>query len=334
MNTPLKKVLVTGATGLVGRFVVKQLLEEGYYIKAFAKIEEKFIHTLPTHPSVEWIPGDILDLIDLEKAMEDVEYIVHAAAFVSLNPFKRKEVLQINVEGTANVINLALKKNIKKFIHLSSVTTIGYSEKPIKVDEKNKIDVSLSNLAYAQSKILSEREAWRGATEGLPVIILNPSTIIGPGDWERGSTQLFKYVSEQHKFYVDGIFNYVDVRDLSKAISLLLKSDLENEQFIVTAGTILYKDLFAKIANEFQVKPPSIKIPKLIMRIIAFFETIKQGLFKSKKDPIITKEMIHEASNKSIYLNEKIKKQLSISFHSIDETIPWVCEELRKKIVK
>lgn len=327
----MDKVLVTGATGLVGQFVVQQLVEQGYFVKAFFKNNGYPLPRSLNHPCIEWVEGDLLDYLCLTKVLENIDYVIHAAALVSLNPSKKKEIFKVNVDGTAQLINIALNYPIKKFIYLSSITTLGYSKNAIEINESKNASVSLSSLPYAKSKFLAEMEVWRGAMEGLPIIIVHPSTILGPGNWTRGSTQLFRYVWKKPLFYIDGICNYVDVRDLSKSLCLLLKTNYQNEAFVINAGTISYKSLFSKIAKAFNVRPPRYKISFQWMKIGAFMGWVKYALFKSKKDPIITQESILEAANKGIYSSRKLQQAIPITFNSIDETIQWVYTELKLK---
>ncbi|WP_315818623.1 NAD-dependent epimerase/dehydratase family protein [Paraflavitalea speifideaquila] len=116
---------------------------------------------------VEWIEGDILDIVSLDEAMEGVEAVIHSAAKVSFDPKEKKELFNINIDGTANMVNMALEKNVRRFVHISSVAALGRTVSGDRVTETKKWQHSKLNTQYAISKYHAEREVWRGMGEGL-----------------------------------------------------------------------------------------------------------------------------------------------------------------------
>ena len=188
-------ILVTGGTGFLGAYIIKELIEKGHAVRAIRRT-----HKLPffiysgLFEKVEWVEGDILDINSLEVAMEGIDTVIHSAAVVSFIKKERGNMYHVNVDGTANIVNIALEKNVRRIIYISSVAALGRTAGGGHVDEEKKWEESNVNTHYAKSKYKGEIEVWRGFSEGLNGVILNPSTILGYGDWNNSSCAIFKKV--------------------------------------------------------------------------------------------------------------------------------------------
>lgn len=182
------------------------------------------------------------------------------------------------------------------------------------------------NTHYAKSKHLAEIEVWRGIEEGLPAFIVNPSVVLGPGDWNNGSTKLFKYIHNKNKFYTNGFISYVDVEDVAKIILELLNKNIVGERFILNAGHVTYKELFKSIARSFNLNAPSIEVGKFLSEIAWRIERLR-SLF-SRSEPIITKETVKLAKYSFQYENKKIVNLLNYKFLNLDETTKKTCDKL------
>jgi dihydroflavonol-4-reductase len=182
-------ILITGGTGFLGAYIIRALVEKGYGVRAIRR-HNNFPSYIPKEifDKVEWVEGDILDVVSLEDAMEGVDTVIHSAAIVSFTKREQKKMYKINVEGTANVVNIALEKNIKRFVHISSIAALGRKENGGHIDEEKKWEESRINTHYAKSKYKAELEVWRGISEGLNAVILNPSTILGYGTMNSNGT--------------------------------------------------------------------------------------------------------------------------------------------------
>ena len=172
-------------------------------------------------------------------------------------------------------------------------------------------------------------EVWRGQSEGLDSVIVNPSLILGEADWNKSSTQLLKYVYDEHKFYPEGNLNYVDVEDVAECIYKLTTSDISDERFILSAGQISYKDFFEKVALRFHKKAPSTLLGKSLTGIVWRLEAIRS--FFTGNAPLITKETALSSSHSFEYQNDKIKKTIDFSFKSLDQILDRICKNLLKK---
>jgi len=323
-------ILVTGGTGLVGTHLIYELLIRGEKVRAIrresSKIEklEKIISYYHKNPqdllkNLEWVYGDILDIYSLEEAMEDVDLVYHAAAIISFNPADHKKMIENNTKGTANIVNAALTKNIKKLCHVSSIASIGRDNTKDIVSEHDQWTYSKRQSAYAISKFESEREVWRGTAEGLKAVIVNPSIIIGSGHWGEGSSVLFSTIWKGLKFYTKGVTGYVDVRDVVKCMIQLMDGPFVNERYILNGENVSYENLFENIANELQVSKPKIYVTKCMSEVV--WRLAKLQSFISKKKPLITKETARTANKKYYFSNDKICKEIGYEFIPIKQSI-------------
>jgi dihydroflavonol-4-reductase len=319
------KILVTGGTGFLGAYVIRELAERGWAVRAIRRG-----NTLPAFipadivRQVEWVAGDVLDVVALEEAMEGVDGVVHAAAKVSFASRDRHELFSINVEGTANVVNMALAQNVKRFIHVSSVAALGRTGHGEHVTEKKSWEESKYNTNYAVSKFRGEVEVWRGIGEGLPAVVINPSTILGYGDWNSSSCRLFRSAFQEFPWYTEGINGFVDVRDAARAVVRLLETDISGERYILNGENWTFRHLFEAIASGFGKKPPTREATQLLAGIAWRIEHAK-SIF-SGRPALLTRESARVARSSSLFDNGKILQQLpGFCFTPLEETIREAC---------
>ena len=323
-------IFITGANGLLGSFICRELLEVGCKIKALKRANSDLHLVEDIKDQIDWVEGDILDAVGIEKQLQQVTIVVHCAAEVSYSKKNKQKLFRTNVEGTANIVNACIKAEITKLVYVSSVATIGKEKSENESDENTKWNGTDQVSEYARTKYLAELEVWRGSAEGLKPIIVNPSVVLGPGDWNKSSTKIFKYILEEKPFYTAGRINFVDVRDVAKITVQLLNKNIYNQRFIINADSITYKELFTKIALSFDKKPPWIKVPSLLVKLTILLDRWKSRLLQ--KDSIIGEDLSSVANNFHTYNNNKIKKLINFHFRNIDDTIKWSCKELLKKI--
>lgn len=315
-------VLVTGATGLLGSYLIKELLPLGQPIRA---LYHRARTSLPHHDKVEWIQADILDMPRLEEAMQEVTQVYHCAALVSFNPDETHNLYQTNVEGTTNVVNACLGAGVRKLLHVSSVATLGKAKEEV-LTESSQWTESKSGTVYGKTKHLAEMEVWRGVGEGLNAVIINPSIILGSGNWNEGSSKLFKTAYEEFPWYTDGITGFVDVADVAKAACLLMHSDITEERFILNADNIPYHQLFNMIADAFGKKRPSKKVTPFLASLIWRAEKIRHHF--SGGNPLLTKETAANAQAKRYYDGTRILHALP-NFHytPLPQTVLRICSD-------
>ncbi len=320
-------ILVTGATGLVGSHLIRQLVHEGKKVRALYR---SFIPVIEDGDQVEWVKGDILDIVSLEEATEGVQQVYHCAAIVSFDPKEREQLFKANIEGTANVVNVAVAAGVNKLLFVSSVAALGRIREDTPINETMNWTEETSNSEYGKSKYLAEIEVWRGISEGLNAVIVNPVIILGAGDWNTGSTGIFKSAYQEFPWYTEGTGGFVDVQDVAKAMILLMDSDVSDERFILSADNLKYRDVFTMIAKAFNKKPPYKNVTPFLASIVWRMEAVK-GFFTGKK-PLLTKETAATAQAKVNFDNSKLLKQFpSFSYTNMDTSIKRIANELIKK---
>ncbi len=323
---PHKNILVTGASGLTGSELTKQLLDKGYRVTAM-------VHTTPvknSHPNLIIKQCDILDTTSLEEIMQDVTHVYHCAAFISFESKDKKNLFKINMEGTANVVNTCINNKIQKLIHVSSVSALGRIRNGQTVNEQTTWTKETNNSMYGKSKYLAEMEVWRGIGEGLNAVIVNPSIILGGDKWDEGSTALFKSAYNEFKYYTEGTSGFIDVKDLARIMILLMNSEISAQRFILCAENLSYKEIFFLMAKYFNKKPPHKKVTPFIAEIVWRIEAIKSAI--AGKKSLLTKETARTAQATVQYDNSKILHALpSFRFIPITETIEHTCKVLQEK---
>lgn len=324
-------ILVTGGTGLVGSHILLELTRKGKKCRALLRKESStsLVEKLfAPHPellkSVEWVEGDVTDVYSVFESLEGVEEVYHAAAMISFAPSEVKRMMKVNIEGTANMVNMSLEKGVKKFCHISSVAALGRTAEGQQIDEKSVWKTSSLNSNYAISKYGAEREVWRGIEEGLNAVVLNPTIILGPGDWNKGSAKMIQQVWKGLRFYTPGSTGFVDVRDVAKAAVLLMEKDIHAQRYILNAENVSYKYLFETIASNLHKPQPSIRVSPFLGEVA--WRSIALAHVFSKNKPLITKETSRNAQRHWTYSNEKIIRETGMRFIPVSESLAHTCE--------
>lgn len=320
-------IFVTGASGLVGSNLIRQLVAEGKKVKALYR---KQIPDIADKQHVLWVEGDILDVISLDEAMQGVKHVYHCAAIVSFSAHMKYALFKTNIEGTANVVNAALNNGVKKLCYVSSVAALGRTKDGSQINEKT-VWTEESNMSnYSKSKYLAEVEVWRGVAEGLKAVMVNPSVILGAGNWNDGSTRVFKTAYEEFPWYTDGVTGFVDVKDVANAMIRLMESDISGERFLLNAENKPYKEVFTTIAESFGKRPPHKKVNRVLAEIVRLTEAVKSRF--TGEAPLLTKETSEAAQSVVRFDNSKLKKHLpGFEYTALDETIARICGELKEK---
>jgi nucleoside-diphosphate-sugar epimerase len=323
-------ILVTGGTGLVGTYLLYELIRKGHKVRALLRPGKKPYQTQNLFDclapdidklieNIEWVEGDVLDAFSLQQAMQGIEYVYHCAAFISFDPRDLKEMLAVNIDGTANVVNACLENGIKKLCYVSSIASLGQAEKGEVIDENAKWKTSKLNSGYAISKYGGEREVWRGIEEGLNAVIVNPSVIIGAGCHRKATNQLFHSIEKFLPFYTSGINGYVDVRDVVKAMILLMESNLSGERFVLNSENLPLREFFEKAANILGKAHPHIEVNSTILTTIAWLDGMRSRIFGTK--PLLTRENARAAMAKSYYSSDKLQAAFDFKFIPITESL-------------
>ncbi len=322
-------ILITGANGLIGSFITEKCIVEGEKVRILARKNADLTALESVKNQLEIAEGDILDIPSLEKALTGIDKVIHCAAIVSFGEVGIDTMFKVNVEGTKNVVNCCLNTGIKQLVYLSSIAAIGRDPKVDVTDEETLWVESDLNSAYAKSKYNAELEVWRGTEEGLNASMINPTIVLGPGDWNKTSTKIFKNIYEGMAFYPTGSVNVVDVRDVADAAYLLLKNNISGERYIINGHQLLYQHFFEKIAIGFNKKPPFIKLTK--SKALFAYYILRMLIPFYLKKRFINKETIIISSGHFSYDNSKFKNRFFFEYRPVEESIQWVCKNLLKK---
>jgi dihydroflavonol-4-reductase len=315
-------ILVTGGTGFLGSHLIRALVAAGKPVRALYR-QQPSPRLQDISDRIEWVPGDILDVFTLEDAMVGVTQVYHCAAVVSFQAADKDRLLKINVEGTANVVNMALDAGVEKLLYVSSVAAIGRARDNAAVNEECEWEDSKNNSRYGISKFQGEMEVWRGIAEGLDAVIVNPSIILGAGFWDDGSGSLLKNAWKEFPYYTEGVNGFVDVEDVVQAMIRLMDSGISAERYILSAGNWGYQRLFTTMAQALGKKPPHIAAKPWMAEVVWRLEKVK-GMITGKH-PLVTKETARTAQMKVIYENNKVLNALpGFQFRPLEDTIQHI----------
>ena len=326
-------ILVTGGTGLVGAHLLLHLIESRNNatekIRAIYRTIESIEKTrslfnlykkINLFNFIEWVNADIVDVPSLESAFIGISQVYHCAAIISFDPKDEEKIRKINIEGTANIVNLCLSYNIQKLCYVSSIAALGdLAAHETIITEETEWNPEKPHSDYAISKYGAEMEVWRGQQEGLNILIINPGVIIGPGLQEQGSGLLFKKVADGLSFYTLGTTGFVAVSDVVRICNELMNSDIKNERFTLIAENITFRDILNSIAAALHVQKPTKHAKPYLMELIWRLDWILSVVFGQKRQ--FTKATAKASYSKSLYSNQKIKDTLNTEFADVKEYI-------------
>ena len=311
-------ILVTGGTGLVGSHLLYQLVENGERVRAIYRSKEKIeaVKNVFSYYSdnfedlfakIEWFKATLNDIPKLEDAFKNVTYVYHCAAFITFDPKSYHALRRINIEGTANIVNLSISHQVEKLCYVSSIATIGKEENDQLITEETHWNPEAEQSVYAITKYGAEMEVWRGTQEGLDAVVVNPGVIIGPGFWRGGgSGSLIKMVYKGVVRLTEGVVGYVGVKDVANTMIKLMQSNIANERFILVSENLSYTDFFTKTASYLNVKPPEKKASKLLLSVAWRLDWLRSRLLNKKRR--LVKQTTKTITTKSYYSIEKIRK--------------------------
>ena len=261
---------------------------------------------------IDWVQADINDIPSLERAFKDIDFVYHAAAYISFDPADEEKLRKINIEGTANVVNCCLAFGVKKLCHVSSIAALG---DPLdfqdSVNEETEWNPEKPHSDYAISKHGAEMEIWRGQQEGLDVVMVNPGIIIGPPFWETGSSAMYKMIEKGQRFYTLGTMGFVGARDVAKVMILLMDSDISGEHFTLSAGDYSYRDICFMVADAMKKKRPTVYAKPWMTTFAARLDWMLSLLGKKR---LLTIDQARSAHETISYPNKKIVRAIGFQF--------------------
>jgi dihydroflavonol-4-reductase len=327
-------IFVTGGTGLVGSHLLLSLLQKGYRVRALRRSSSDLDQVRRTFAwyvedyevlldNIEWVEGDLQDIYSIEPLLKGIAMIYHCAAMVSFSRESRKEMIETNVTGTANLVNAALSMGVSGICHVSSVSALGKSSGGELVTEETGWVPSRKNSGYSLSKFFSETEIWRGVAEGLDAVVVNPSIIVGPGNWKSGSPSFFRMIHRGMPFYTTGTTGYVDVRDVADVMILLTEpvnfATAKGNRFLLSSENLTFHDFFTRIALSLNRPAPVVKATRHILS--AVWRLLAVVSLVTGKPAKITRETTASASGTTLFDGSKIETAFSFRYRKVQEAI-------------
>jgi len=323
-------ILVTGGTGMLGAHLLLNLVQNNLSIRATYRTKSRLEETRSFFKNttadkknyfdrIQWVKTSLEDLYTLNQVFEGVELVYHCAAKVSFAAFNKEKLYQSNAEGTASVVNLCLKHGVKKLAYVSSIASIGADQSLAIVNETHNWSSSQHHTYYAQSKYKAELEVWRGAQEGLDVVIVNPGLILGSHFWDRSSGTLYKMIHRGLRFHPIGNTALVALEDVVEVLIQLMESTIKNQRFILVAENRTQKKFLESIASNLNKKKPS--FPLHYGLLVFLFVLDKSLALLGFKKGFLSLGLIHMLCSRQEYDGSKITRALPFQYKSIEDTI-------------
>ncbi|MGK0386006.1 MAG: dihydroflavonol-4-reductase [Patiriisocius sp.] len=330
-------ILVTGGTGLVGSHLLYFLTTSGDKVRAIYRksstlfqVEKVFGYYTDKEKakklfnSIEWVESDITNIPTLTRAFANCRHVYHCAAMIHFDPKKYDILKKVNVEGTANIVNLALLHGVQKLCYVSSIATLGDTIDNHTITEETPFNQDTEKNVYSLTKYDAEMEVWRGTQEGLNTVIINPGVILGAGFWNTGSGTIIKMASKGIPYYTSGTVGVVDVQDVVEIMQQLMKITTKNERYILVGANLTYKELTRQLALAFDKNPPKKQIAQWKLLLASTFDWIFSRLFGFKRR--LLKTTVKSLYTNKNYSTDKIETLLKFRFTSISETVTCVVD--------
>jgi nucleoside-diphosphate-sugar epimerase len=325
---------LTGGTGLLGTYFLIQALEQGHGVTAIYRNEKsielsKKIFALQGSQIVEkfskinWVQANLLNPLELDELILPHHTVVHCAGMVSFLPSDEQEMYKSNFVGTQNLVNVCIEKGVKKFIHISSVSTL-CKEEEIR-DETSFQRPAKEAGFYGKSKYLAEMEVWRGMQEGLNACVLSPSIILGAHDWNKGSSKMFGVAHQGLLFYTLGKTGFIDVNDVAKAILIVAETQTKQKRYCLNAENIYYKDFFENLHLAFGKPMPKYKAGKFLTSLYWRLQWLKSKITNSA--PLVTKESASTAHSIRLFKGDRFAEEFSFSYTPINKSVASIVKK-------
>lgn len=314
-----EKVLVTGADGMLGSSICRELIRQSYLVKAMI-LPNRNLNVL-SGLNIELVEGNILDKDFLQKEMADCDFVIHAAALTTVWPRRSEIVMKVNIEGTKNVMEAAEKLKMKRMVHIGAANSFGHGSKEKPGDETTSFVFWKYGLDYINSKYLSQKMLLeKYSQDGFPVIIINPTYMIGPFDSGPSSGKMIiLLLKDRLPGYTIGGKNFISSTDVATASVNALKLGKLGECYIAGNENLEYKEFFKKICALRNKKFRLIKVPGFLVLCIGFYNSAVARIIK--KAPKLSYTMMRIASVGQYYSSKKARQELNLPQTPIEKGI-------------
>lgn len=323
------RALVTGATGFVGSAVARLLIQQDWAVRALARkgSDRRNVHDLP----LEVVEGDLGDEASLRSALEGCDALFHVAADYRLGALDPRPLYKTNVEGTRSILQAAKNAGVARVVYTSSVATVGIPADGSPGTEATPVELSDMIGHYKRSKFLAEQVAREFARAGLPVVIVNPSTPIGPGDIKPTPTgqMVLDAAAGRMPAYVDTGLNIVHVDDVAAGHLLAYHHGRSGERYILGGKDMTLREILVEIARLTGGRPPRIRLSTAVVFPIACLAEVVARI--TRRPGRITVEGIRMARKRMFFSSEKAERELGYRWRppveALQDAITWLREE-------
>ena len=325
------KVLVTGATGLIGSVLTQRLVADGCDVRILHRKNSPLKVLGDALGSVERVEGDLLDPGTVATAMQGVRQVHHVAAYIGYGSRREwRKLYEVNVRGTALVVDAALRENVERLVYTSSIAALGRPDRDdVTIDESQEWISSRANSYYARSKHLAELQVQRAVAEGLDAVLVNPSIVLGVGRPGENIGFVMERIRKGQMFVAPaGGSNFVDVVDVADAHIKAMNTGATGERYIIGGENLLWRTAFADLAHAFGKPGPRFIIPPDLAVIAGAI--VEAASLVLPLGQVLTRETARMVSHVYRYDNTKAREELGCTFSSVKETGRRLAEELGK----
>lgn len=312
-------IVVTGGTGHIGNVLLRELISKGERIRALVLPNED--RTPISGLDVEIVPGDVRDMDCLLRAFRGADLVYHLAGIVSILPGQSAIFNEVNIHGTANVVEACLQTGVRRLVYTSSIHAITEPPHGTAIDESHPFEPTCVPGGYARSKACATLEVLSGVTRGLDAVVVCPTGVIGLYDYkvsEMGQL-ILDFLRRRLKMYVNGSYDFVDVRDVASGIILAAERGRRGEAYILSGERVKVRELLATLEKISGIQAPAVRIPTGLARLIGIMATPYYRLVRTK--PLFTAYSIDVLMSNSLVSSEKARRELGYSPRPISEAI-------------
>ncbi len=318
-------VFMTGATGFVGTALARMLHERGYRLRCLLRpgSDESGLFSIP----FERVEGDLGDEAALEEGIRNTDFVVHLAAKVGFAKKDREECFEVNAGGTARVARIARRLGTGRMLHVSSVSAVGYSDRPVLLDERQPYNFDRLGIPYCDSKHLAEKAVLEEVSRGLDAVLANPASMVGPGDRRKGRGSLLEAVAEGRiPFHPPGGVNIVDLRDACAGMLALMEGGRTGERYILGGFNLRGRELLETAAAVARGRPPRFTLPRPLALLLASAATAWETFFPLKGP--VTAQILRLSPRFLWYSSRKAEEEVGYAVYPIEmafkEAFDWM----------
>jgi len=324
-----KTIAVTDAFGLMGPAIIRELLAANYSVRTLVHPNADLPTAWQEHPQLKIIRGEVLDPVVLDQFLQEIHLVVHTAHFFSFQSKHKIKMRRLHIEGTRQLINMALNGSVEKLIHLSSTEALGHGDQTDGDGPRMKWDEDSPHSLYGRSLFHSELEAWRGQAEGLSIVILRPSYILGASPVSNPIGDWLEKVARGLPFFPTGSAGWVHAIDVARAVRGSLDPEISNRAWVLNAGNLSYKAIMDQLAATCGTRPP---LKPWWGSLSPFMLSWNQIQSWWDADALwLGKDSLRLSRMSSLYDGSAAARGLKFNYQSLEESIMDVTRNIQRK---